>query len=284
MMKHAEQKKMKIGQRLASFIQRHRLFILILGAVVVLTPILVFVVDAISQRVLADATDLAFKAEKKLNEYQEAKKAKVDEAKLASLENEAMGLLEDLINRYVNYYGGLKALRNRADLNLAKLKEGVADKGNELFLQALADLLTIVNRAPHSILASTALMDAATLVLNLPIMKENASTTNFTVTPAEVYKTIEERLKIPADIASTLQSSYQDQAMYLYQYLVNNFPKSVHVPEALINLAALYEAKGAYKEAGEIYGRLESDFSNNAWTKLAQNQMLRLITEGHLAE
>lgn len=284
MTRRDDQKKMKIGQRLASLIQRYRLFAFILMAVVVLTPIVVFVVDVISQRILEDATNLAFQAEKKLNEYQEAKKAKADEAKLTSLEKEVMGLLEDLINRYGNYYGGLKALRNRADLNLAKLKEGVADKGNELFLQALADLLTIVNRAPHSILAPTALMDAATLVLNLPVMKENASTTNFTVTPSEVYKTIEERFKTAPEMANTLQSSYQEQALYLYQYLVKNFPKSVHVPEALINLAAIYEAKGAYKEAGEIYDRLESDFALNAWTKLAQNQKLRLISEGRLTE
>lgn len=85
----------------------------------------------------------------------------------------------------------------------------------------------------------------------------------------------------------TAAAAYEEQddpaqAQMLYQQLVNTYPDSFEVPQALFSIGRIQEEAALYEEAAETYTKLFDEFSSLDWGKFAKNRIIYLQTAGHL--
>jgi hypothetical protein len=275
--RHEHEKKMKASKLLAQFIQRYRLFFLILGLAVILFPIVYFVVDSISRKSLEDATVKAYLVDRKYDDYRK----EPDAAKKAAVEKELFALIDETYAKFGSYYAGARALFVRGTVNYEKALAGTAGEKKALVTSAVKDFATIADVSGSDIIVPLALMQAAAITQNIPLLIKSDTGGGFTVSPEEIASVIPKKL---LGDGTNPVSSFEDIALVLFQYIVDNYNKSVYNAEALINIGYLYETKKSFKEAGEIYGKLESEYSNNDWTKVAINRKIKLQADGLLSE
>jgi tetratricopeptide (TPR) repeat protein len=272
---HDQEKKARVSSSFAQFIQRYRLFLVILGVGVILFPIVFWVVATISNSIFEAATLQAYSVEKKYDEYKQA----TDPDKKATIEKDLFKLLQETADKYGNMNAGARALYIRATINYEKSSTAAAKDKKDLITSTIGDFTRVAENAGGSFMAPLSLMQAANIVQNIPFLIPEDTTTGLLITIDEITNVIPKRF---VSTGGAKPESFNDVALALYKNVADNYAKSIYIAEALINMGALLEAKGKYKEAGDIYGKLESEYANNDWTKVAINRKIKLQADGLL--
>jgi tetratricopeptide (TPR) repeat protein len=261
-----QEKKVSVSRQLVRIIQRYRIVFIVLAVAAIVFPIVYFVVDSTRQKTMMEGAKKIAELDEKQKTYDDEK----DKDKKIVAEKELLDAIDKTAGQFGGDYAGSYSLLMRVRINYQKLVAVETIDKKVPALAVITDLSRIINQAGDNILTPLALNHLATILRNLGTLVPDSA--------GGKGVSLDELVKIlPGKVLGSAKPAKTDEAALLvFQYLVEHYPKSLNAAEALMNIGFLMEAKGDTKAALEAYGRLESGYGNNLWTKMAVNRKLAL--------